>query len=235
MPPELETTPPPKRGPGRPKGSKNKPKKKAKRTPTRAPQARPAPAEPEAVGVDPTPPPESVPEAPLDAQDIAPDTGAPDTDSGYSDPFAEDVLPPPSQRGGNSIPGAAENTESIDLVGGEPPPDKVPLGKEKAEALFNQFCVFYNAMGAEKFTLVFSRKSLSMMPSDDAKRVFQELTEIALLSDGDQELIREPVVNRLAELQVSKNADLWVALGMVFGLKAYAISTGAKTAAQGLK
>lgn len=154
-----------------------------------------------------------------------------------ADPFAGPVEPPPavrrlSEAAEDGWPIAQEDEALGRLVVYEENDGKIPLGRERAEALYGQLVAIYNAVGADKFALSLSRKQLELLPVEEARTIWAELQEIAQLSEPEQEMLREPCLQRLEKMRVSQNVDLWLTVGFVFGLKAMAIKSRVKGATQ---
>ena len=69
------------------------------------------------------------------------------------------------------------------------------------------------------------RIAAGFSPEAKQREVWAAAVQVARLSDDDQGILRGPVVLRLAELEVSPETDLWLAVGAVLVGKWMMLST----------
>lgn len=180
----------PKRGPGRPKGSKSKGKTAAALKRENAELRRQLEARPTAA---PSSSPAEAPSGPVD-------------DDPFSEPTRDQVAAQEAAAAGQEAPPPVAA------------PDRVPLGPERAAMLFGVLSQIYNGTSPAVAHRMLAG-TLATLPQDQHATVLAAATEIAQLSATDQAVLGPVLIPRLAQLLVPPSFDLWLALGFVFGAK----------------
>lgn len=122
---------------------------------------------------------------------------------------------------------AQARAEGVQVMEPEKPPEppKAKLGPEKAAHWFAMICEGYNHLAPSGVAKIWGMKIQAAFTTDEKRMaVYLQCVELAKLTDTERAILAGPVVARLAEMEVSQDADLWFALFLVFFTKVQGIN-----------